>query len=67
MYRFKEVLSRIAAADSQELSHIVQAVLDRYSALFPEEEVLFLSLPLSNHEERAAILRKAAKMNDWYE
>lgn len=63
MCNFQTVLSRIAAADSRELSGIVRATLDRYQALFPDEEVLFLSLPLHDQEERAAILRKAVELS----
>ena len=66
MCHIQAVLSRIASADCHELTKIVRAVLDRYRILLPDEEVLFLSLPLEDQEERAEILRKAAKMSDWY-
>ena len=61
MCQFQTVLSRIAAADSRELSEIVLATLERYRVLFPEEEVVFLSLPLDDQEERSAILRQAVE------
>ena len=67
MCYLEEILNQVATADSLELSKIVQAVLDRYGALFPDEEVLFLSLPLTDQEERAAILKKAAKISECYE
>ena len=63
MCQFQTVLSRIAAADSRELSEIVRATLERYRVLFPGEEVLFLSLPLDDQEERAAILRQAVEFS----
>ena len=66
MCPFKAVLSRIAAADSQELTQIVRATLERYQVLFPEEDVLFLSLPLHDQEERAAIVRKAVELSGLY-
>ena len=58
----KELMEQIASADSFLLTQIVQAVLSRYRALFPDDEVFFLSLPARNSAERAAILRKAADM-----
>ena len=61
MCQFQTVLSRIAAADSRELSEIVRATLERYRVLFPKEEVVFLSLPLDDQEERSAILRQAVE------
>ena len=61
MCQFQTVISRIAAADSRELSEIVRATLERYRVLFPEEEVVFLSLPLDDQEERSAILRQAVE------
>ncbi len=63
MCPFQTVLSRISAADSQELNAIVRATLERYRVLFPEEEVLFLSLPLDDHEQRVAILRQAVELS----
>ena len=41
----KELMEQIASADSFLLTQIVQAVLSRYRALFPDDEVFFLSLP----------------------
>ncbi len=63
----KRVLEWIASAGDFELSEIVRATLDRYRVLFPEEEVVFLSLPLRDQEERAAILRRAVEMGRLHE
>ena len=57
----KAVLEWITSARDCELSEIVRATLERYRVLFPEEEVVFLSLPLDDQEERSAILRQAVE------
>ena len=46
----------IGMADSRELSEIVRAVLERYGELFAEEEVVFLSLPKGDLQERKRII-----------
>ena len=45
MMELKDALTRIDSATDRELTEIVLAILSRYDALFPEEEVFFLSLP----------------------
>ena len=57
----KAVLEWITSARDYELSEIVRVTLERYRVLFPEEEVVFLSLPLDDQEERSAILRQAVE------
>lgn len=49
------ICKRIETANDLELSQIVQALLSRYHVLFPDEEVIFLSLPLHDREERARL------------
>ena len=61
MIEKKAVLEWIASARDYELSEIVLATLARYRVLFPEEEVVFLSLPLDDQEERSAILCQAVE------
>ena len=56
------ILAQISTANSSELSQITQAAVARYGVLFPDDEVFFLSLPIENRAERAAILRQAADM-----
>ena len=46
----------IGSADSLELSDIVRVVLRRYAELFAEEEVIFLSLPKYDREERKRVI-----------
>ena len=62
MNNFQMILAKISTADSSELSQITQAVVARYGVLFPDDEVFFLSLPIEDQAERAAILRQAADM-----
>ena len=52
----KDALTRINTATDRELTEILLAILSRYDALFPEEEVFFLSLPKYDKGEREAIL-----------
>ena len=52
----KNALTRINTATDRELTEIVLAILGRYDALFPEEEVFFLSLPKYDKSEREATL-----------
>ena len=63
----KEMLTQIASAEAQELSKIVQAVLTRYGVLFPEEEVIFLSLPKYDQAERSAILHRVESLSQLYQ
>ena len=58
MLELKDALTRIDAATDRELTEIVLAILARYDALFPEEEVFFLSLPKYDRGERDAILAR---------
>ena len=62
MNNFQMILAKISTADSSELSQITQAVVARYGVLFPDDAVFFLSLPIEDRAERAAILRQAADM-----
>lgn len=39
------ILSKIQQSDGDELSLIIAAVIERYKAVFPDWEVMFLSLP----------------------
>ena len=62
MNDLQTILSKISEADSNDLSEITQSIISRYHALFPDDEVFFLSLPARNSAERAAILRQTADM-----
>ena len=58
----EKALSQIKDADCKELTTLVQAILARYDALFPEDEVFFLSLPKHDRHEREAILTRFVEM-----
>ena len=58
MNDFENILSFVKNSDCSELTKLVQAILARYDALFPEEEVFFLSLPKYDRGERDAILAR---------
>ena len=53
----------IGMAGSRELSEIVRAVLGRYGELFAEEEVVFLSLPKGDLQERKRIIDAVLNIN----
>lgn len=56
------ILRMIETADDGALSEIVRAVLRRYAKLFPEEEVVFLSIPKQDMQERRRILELALRL-----
>ena len=58
MMELKDALTRIDSATDRELTEILLTILARYNALFPEEEVFFLSLPKYDRGERDAILAR---------
>lgn len=51
-----DILKAIEHADDIEINEILNAVTQRYSNVFPEWEVMFLSLPKKDLEERRKIL-----------
>lgn len=63
----KELLEQIASADDFVLTQIVQAVLARYRALFPDEDVVFLSFPDKDRDARVSLLRSAADLIELHE
>lgn len=54
--KLTKVLEAIDGAGERELNAVVLRLLKRYAELFPEEEILFLSLPLRDQEERRRIV-----------
>ena len=63
----KELLEQIRSADSLVLTQIVQAVLARYRALCPGEDVVFLSLPEKDRDSRVSLLRSVADFIELHE
>lgn len=58
----EELLEQIEQADDIGISRIIQAVIRRYGRVYPEHEVVFLSLPTSVPEERQTVLQNALTM-----
>ena len=53
----QDILLQIEQADDTEISEIIQAVIRRYKTVFPDWEVVFLSLPLEP-AARTAVLEQ---------
>lgn len=53
----------INSADSLELSGMAKMIVGRYAELFADEEVVFLSLPKRDAEERRRILHSVLEMD----
>lgn len=51
-----DILRRIGGMNDAELSQVVLSVMGRYQKLFPQEEIIFLSLPKDDPDERQRIL-----------
>ena len=52
----QEVFRRIGVMNEKELSDTVLSLMERYRILFPEEEIVFLSLPRTDPAERHRII-----------
>lgn len=48
----KMLLSKIEYADDQEIAQMTQAIIRRYSRVFPDWEIMFLSMPKFDQAER---------------
>ena len=46
------VLERIEQADDFEINDIIQAVIRRYNLVFPDWEIIFLSLPVQSEKRK---------------
>jgi hypothetical protein len=57
-----QLIRKITEADDIALSVIVQAVIKRYGALHSDWEIMFLSLPKYDVEERNRILRSVSEI-----
>ena len=55
----------IGSSGSAELSQVVRAVVHRYAELFVEDEVIFLSLPRHDFEERHRIIQAVLGMEQY--
>ena len=57
------LISAIEQADGILLDLIADAVRNRYHALYPDEEIIFLSLPRHDYAERRRILELLPHMD----
>ena len=46
------ILERIEQADDFEINEIIQAVIRRYKLVFPDWEIIFLSLPVQSEKRK---------------
>ena len=53
--KLDDILNQIGQADDLEINEIIQAVIHRYNTVFPDWEVIFLSLPLQSKEREQLI------------
>ena len=42
----RDIMEEIERADDHTITRIIQAVIRRYGAVYPDQEIVFLSLPL---------------------
>lgn len=57
-----KLLAQIHCANDYEISQIISAIVRRYSVVYPDQEVLFLSLPINDIAEREQILTSALEL-----
>ena len=57
-----DIMERIKRADDAQISQVIMAVIDRYAAVHPDWEIVFLSLPKDDPEERERCIHAAAAM-----
>jgi len=55
----QDLLDRILCADTRELRCILDAVMERFSELFPDQELLTLAVPGSDPDRQIAALQQA--------
>ena len=60
--KLHKLLSKIYRANDYEISQIISAIIRRYSVVYTDQEVLFLSLPVNDIAEREQILTSALEL-----
>ena len=58
----EKLVNQILQADGAALDDIAKALTDRYNALFPSHEVIYLALPKDDSKERKRLLKLIQKM-----
>ena len=59
-----EVLIKIEQANDLEINEIIQSVIRRYNAVFPDWEIVFLSLPLQPQERKLLLEQTIAQLKN---
>lgn len=59
-----EILNFIDQADTNQLSEIIQAIIQRYGQISPDWEVNFLSLPKNDPLRRQQMLQSILRMDE---
>lgn len=54
----QNLLDGILCADARELSCILDAVMERFSELFPEQELMSITVPGSDPDQQIAVLQR---------
>ena len=57
-----ELIHRIMCLSDREITQAACAVMKRYGELFPEEEIVFLSMPKHDPAERRRILERVLEL-----
>ena len=55
----QELIERILCAESREINSILDAVTERFSELFPDQELLTLAVPGSDPDRQIAALQRS--------
>ena len=58
------MLKKIERADDFEVSRMISTIIRRYARVYPDQEVMFLSLPKNDPEERGRTLDAVRRYMD---
>ena len=62
--KLESIQQLIDTADLLELGEIVKSILHRYDELVADEEIVFLSLPKHDRNERERIIRGVVQLDE---
>lgn len=57
-----KLLGKIERANDFEISQMIRTIIQRYSKVYPDQEIIFLSLPVNDPEERNRTLASAFEL-----
>lgn len=58
----EQLLQSVSQSSPEEITDILQACMERYRTLFPNDEILYLALPKNDPKERKRLLKIIRKM-----